>query len=210
MYYIKSSSELMTVIPLGHYQSAWLFSLKMALLGLWTFAALTIILVKSVTYIITSWQLLRKQASRGCKDPPIYPCRASPGFGSLVELLAADRANMLCEYVEGRVSTVSEKEGRQVDTFIVRDIGGDKIFTSNPQNVKAVLATQFKEFELGKVRLQSLLPLLGSGIVSMLPLQVPSREIVTAKVHRRRGRLVPVAGFVEATVHQRTDWSVRP
>lgn len=147
----------------------------MALLGLWVFAALTIILLKPAAYIITSWQVLQKRRSRGCKDPPIYPCRASLGLGSLVELLAADRAKMLCEYVEGRVSTVCEKEGRQVDTFIVRDIGGDKIFTSNPRNVKAVLATQFKEFELGKVRRESLLPLLGSGIVSMLPLQVTSR-----------------------------------
>lgn len=164
-----------TLTPLGHYQSAWLFNLRMALLGLCAFAALTIILWMPASYIITSWQLLRKKASRGCKDPPIYPCRASLGLGSLVELLAADRAKMLCEYVEGRVSTVCEKEGRQVDTFIVRDIGGDKIFTSNPRNVKAVLATQFKEFELGKVRRESLLPLLGSRIVSMLPLQVTSR-----------------------------------
>ncbi|KAJ6179432.1 hypothetical protein N7519_009893 [Penicillium mononematosum] len=56
------------------------------------------------------------------------------------------------------------QENRYVTTFSIRNLGRTHIFTIDPKNIQAVLATQFKDFELGSVRQISMHPLLGTGI----------------------------------------------
>lgn len=61
---------------------------------------------------------------------------------------------------------VSRTEGRHVTTFKYGAVGSSKIFTMDPKNIQAVLATQFEDFEIGPHRIGNFMPLLGSGIVS--------------------------------------------
>ena len=49
-------------------------------------------------------------------------------------------------------------------TFLLRLLGQTIIVTIEPENVKTVLATEFKSWELGEERKQMLMPLLGEGI----------------------------------------------
>jgi hypothetical protein len=79
--------------------------------------------------------------------------------------LAADKAKALPALAEQRVQTISDIENRNVTTFIIRNLGRDLYFTVDPKNIQAVLATQFKDFELGEIRRRSVHPLLGTGIV---------------------------------------------
>ena len=50
-----------------------------------------------------------------------------------------------------------------VDTFQARAIGTLAVFTRHPENIKAMIATQFDDFDIGK-RQQVFRPLLGFGI----------------------------------------------
>lgn len=63
---------------------------------------------------------------------------------------------------------MSTREKRMVTTFRIRQMGSEIVFTCDPQNVQAMLATKFKDFELGPGRRHTLLPLLGAGIVSTI------------------------------------------
>lgn len=49
-------------------------------------------------------------------------------------------------------------------TWRQQNIGTEFHITSDPENIKAILATQFKEFELGPQRYNVFAPLLGRGI----------------------------------------------
>ncbi|KAL1954677.1 hypothetical protein VTO42DRAFT_829 [Malbranchea cinnamomea] len=50
------------------------------------------------------------------------------------------------------------------DTFVSSFFGRPMVITRDPENIKAILATQFEEFSLGEARYNSLAPFLGDGI----------------------------------------------
>jgi len=128
------------------------------------FAAAALVL-QIIRVLVNSWQHARKARSLGCGSLPRYPCSDFLGIGNLKASLAADKANIVPQLSENRVQTISNIENRYVTTFIIRNLGRDLHFTIDPKNIQAVLATQFKDFELGEVRRRSIHPLLGTGIV---------------------------------------------
>jgi hypothetical protein len=72
------------------------------------------------------------------------------------------------EYVRETQNIVSKQEGRAVSTLqFRRPIWKYDYFTSDPKNIQAILALQFKEFGLGDARNGNFEPLLGHGIVSI-------------------------------------------
>lgn len=127
------------------------------------FAAAALVL-QIIRVLVNSWQHARKARSLGCGSLPRYPCSDFLGIGNLKASLAADKANIVPQLSENRVQTISNIENRYVTTFIIRNLGRDLHFTIDPKNIQAVLATQFKDFELGEVRRRSIHPLLGTGI----------------------------------------------
>jgi hypothetical protein len=131
------------------------------------FAAAALVL-HIIRLLFISWQQSRKAKSLGCEAVPLYPCKDPLGIGTLRESLAADRQNTLPELAMDRVAAISEKEHRLVTTFVLRNLGRNNIFTIDPKNIQAMLATQFKDFGLGAARSISLHPLLGTGIVGLL------------------------------------------
>lgn len=115
---------------------------------------------------LASWQHARKARTLGCGSLPLFPSKDPLGIDNLKQSLAADKEKVLPRLSERRVQIVSDQENRYVTTFILRNLGRDHVFTIDPKNIQAVLATQFKDFGLGAVRQDSLHPLLGNGIVS--------------------------------------------
>lgn len=137
----------------------------MALSFLLGFAAAAILL-QVIRIAVNSWQHSRNAQKLGCGNVPSYPCKDPLGIDTLKQGLAADKAKLIPELAEKRTKVISEQENRYVTTFSIRNLGRTHISTIDPKNVQAILATQFKDFELGVFRRYSLHPLLGTGVVS--------------------------------------------
>ncbi|KAJ5373277.1 Cytochrome P450 E-class CYP52 [Penicillium concentricum] len=127
------------------------------------FAAAALVL-QVIRMAFNSWQHSRNAKRLGCGSVPMYPGKDPFGIDNLKQSLVADKANLIPELAEKRVKVISEQENRYVSTFSFRNLGRTHISTVDPKNVQAILATQFKDFELGPVRQISMHPLLGTGI----------------------------------------------
>ncbi|KAJ5438722.1 uncharacterized protein N7458_009720 [Penicillium daleae] len=117
-----------------------------------------------IRMVLASWQHSRKARALGCGSLPLLPCKDPLGIATLKQSLAADKEKLFPELSARRIDIMSEQEGRYVTTYVLRSLGRDLMFTTDPKNIQAMLATQFKDFQLGEVRAHSMHPLLGSGI----------------------------------------------
>ncbi|KAJ5105508.1 Cytochrome P450 [Penicillium alfredii] len=126
--------------------------------------AVAAVVLHFVRVLVTSWIHARKARELGCGSLPLFPCKDPFGVDNLKETLAAVGEKRLPELGERRLRVISDQENRYVTTYRIRNLGRMHIFTVDPKNIQAVLATQFKEFELGEARRRSIHPLLGTGI----------------------------------------------
>ncbi|OJD28967.1 cytochrome p450 [Diplodia corticola] len=131
-------------------------------LGLWAIAAY--VLYVAIAAVTKSRQRARRARELGCKPAPIFSAWDVLGIQTVRNLLKADREKRLPEYSEERIATVSAREGRLVTTMRHVIAGEESFFTIEPRNIQAILATQFKDFELGERRNGNFQPLLGHGI----------------------------------------------
>ncbi|EGX89124.1 Cytochrome P450 [Cordyceps militaris CM01] len=100
----------------------------------------------------------RRASALGCG--PVYRRQGKLPF-SVDQTYKAFRALQDNEFLNLEVTTHQDL-GRS--TFTQPNLGRDLLMTTDPENVKALLATQFKDFGLGPMRLKILEPLLGLGI----------------------------------------------
>jgi hypothetical protein len=108
---------------------------------------------KLVAYI----EAVRFSKAHGCKPVPKYPQSETVlGWELTQEVIKAKEDKRLLECDRQR----HLKNG---DTFKMTVMGVKVIATNDPENVKALLATNFKDFGLG-YRLRSMGALFGSGI----------------------------------------------
>lgn len=131
--------------------------------------AVAAVVLQVIRLALASWHHSRKAKSLGCGNLPIFPGKDPLGINNLKQTLAADKEGLVPQLTEKRVEIISEQENRYVTTYIIRNLGRNHVFTIDPKNIQALLATQFKDFELGQVRHASMHPLLGTGIVSHVP-----------------------------------------
>ncbi|KAF2450153.1 cytochrome P450 52A12 [Karstenula rhodostoma CBS 690.94] len=102
----------------------------------------------------------------GCEPAPVEP-RADPfALINLVKTMWAHGNNRILEYLQGTFENTSSHVNRTVYTYETDFLGDKVLFTCDPKNIQAMLATQFKDFELGQIRTGSFAPLLGHGIFS--------------------------------------------
>ena len=109
-----------------------------------------------------SWQRRsRIIKEHGCKPYAKYPHK-DPFFG--LDLFKANvklsREGGLWQEVERRYQRINGG----VNTFSQLLLGEEVINTAEPENIKAMLATQFKDFELTPRRKESFQPVFGHGI----------------------------------------------
>lgn len=138
----------------------------MALSLILTLAAAALAL-RAVWYLLTTWHHARNADKNGCGAIPTYP---SDYFGikNLRQAIDADKEKLLPRMWERRMREMQDIHGRYVTTFRINFLFSQSIFTVEPRNIQAMLATQFKDFELGYRRREVLHPLLGTGIVCSL------------------------------------------
>lgn len=139
-------------------------------LPLWVIVPIVLAFYKTISIIVSKRRHAARAHELGCKPPPKWPDKPWDPLGivSVRHLQKADREKRLPPYAIERMEQMSELEGRVVTTMELSQLGKTMFFTSDPKNIQAILAHQFKDFGLGSTRRANFLPLLGSGIVSVL------------------------------------------
>lgn len=119
-----------------------------------------------ILFVFSSRRHARKARSLGCEKVPFYAGQDPFGIYTLLETLDAAKNKLLPPLAEGRIAFLSHQYGRYVSTFLMRQAGRENLFTADPRNIQAMLATQFKDFGLGDMRRNVAYPVVGHGIVS--------------------------------------------
>ena len=125
-------------------------------------ALVTLYVVQAlVSTFMASWRYARRAAEFGCKPPPQRREKLPLGLDYIWALMKADREYRLPQ----EILKTYQETGHT--TFAQHLLGTENIITSDPKNVQAVLALQFKDFELGERRRKNFYPLLGEGIFTL-------------------------------------------
>ncbi|KAF7590701.1 hypothetical protein BBP40_002537 [Aspergillus hancockii] len=131
----------------------------------WIIAILTATIGARLLLSIGSiWRHACKARRLGCQKAPLYPAKDPFGISNLLDTVNADTEKLLPELAERRIDRLSRQHGRYVSTFRVRQGARENFFTADPQNIQAMLATQFNEFGLGDMRRKVAAPMVGHGI----------------------------------------------
>ncbi|KAJ7055990.1 cytochrome P450 monooxygenase pc-3 [Mycena amicta] len=100
------------------------------------------------------WKDRRAARQNGAPMPPVVPLSS---IGGLDFLFAKRDAEFPAEFVGSRAQELGS-------TFNIRILFQNRVFTSEPENIKAILATEFNTFEKGAQFRTVAEPLLGSGV----------------------------------------------
>ncbi|GAP92275.1 putative cytochrome P450 52E1 [Rosellinia necatrix] len=98
-----------------------------------------------------------RAALLGCRPAPRYPARDLLGLRYMFETAASLRGNVMLQ----RRAQVLATAGHTFVHGIFPD-WADCVTTDEPENVKAVLATRFADWNLPAIRIKSFLPVLGA------------------------------------------------
>lgn len=129
-------------------------------------AGVAFIVYQVITLIIHYQRQSAKAREWGAKRAPVMFKKDYLGIYNVREMLEADAAKVMPEFQIGRYEDICRREGRNVSTFeIIMPPGKTHFVTVEPENLKAILATQFKDFGLPEVRISDFIPMLGRGIV---------------------------------------------
>lgn len=113
---------------------------------------------KIFSSLLRSYKNRQFAKAHGCLPAPYAP---SPylGFGTWWQVIQAARASRHVQYITARYQHGITWQGKIA--------GAPAIGTIDPENIKAILATSFKDFDLGPGRRKSFFPLLGDGIFTL-------------------------------------------
>jgi len=122
----------------------------------WAFASYVI-------YSIVSALLVRRQnAAKArelkCEEPVFQKNRWPMGIDNIVRAIKADKEKLF------PVDQIKRTVDVGAITYGFSIFGAPAVFTADEKNIQAVLATQFKDFDLGVRRIGNFWPLLGGGI----------------------------------------------
>jgi cytochrome P450 len=132
-------------------------------------AIVSYIIYVLVNHLIRSRSRTRRAIALGCDTPPTVFCLDPFGFGNVRNLLKADSEKRLPDWLLDRTEQLQKENGNTATTIRAKAPPGKwNYFTSEPDNIKAILAAQFNDFSLGEARTLNLEKLLGVGIVSLL------------------------------------------
>ena len=79
-------------------------------------------------------------------------------------MLDADKKKLFPNMMVDRHQLMSKLHGRECSTFTFDVLGQRILFTSDPKNIQAMLATQFDDFDLGQLRRDNMIATVGDGI----------------------------------------------
>lgn len=96
--------------------------------------------------VLTSHRRAARAREWGCDKPRQQALRLPLGIDKVRAAIAADQRKHFLQFLVAQ----AEQVGRW--TFMYRIFGTEVITTHEPQNIQALLATQFGTFELGEQR----------------------------------------------------------
>ena len=99
-----------------------------------------------------------QQKKMGCQPPKVLQHCVPFGLDLIYELFRADRDKVLPEYLKERFA----RAGAAIYSYEI--LNRTTIFTIDPENLQAILSTQFQGFSLGITRRANFSPFLGHGI----------------------------------------------
>ncbi|KAJ5121706.1 Cytochrome P450 E-class CYP52 [Penicillium atrosanguineum] len=114
--------------------------------------------------VYSTWRHAQKSHRLGCGEVPLYSSQDPFGLSTLFETLEAAREKLLPHLAERRMALLSLQHDRYVSTFRLCQAGRENLFTADPKNIQAMLATQFNDFSLGDMRRNVAEPVVGHGI----------------------------------------------
>lgn len=127
-------------------------------------SALVVILVACllayfiIAKVVSSIEGYRFARANGCKEPAKYPqSERIIGYANFKEQVAMSKAKMMLPTGLKRFREI----GR--NTYSIVSMGQKLVATIEPENIKAILATNFNDFGIG-LRMRAFGPLLGQGI----------------------------------------------
>jgi len=116
-------------------------------------------LLYTIVTSVSLWQQRRAfKRAHGALDAPQLPQKGFYGISTFRENFAAVKEHRLLEWFRQRFVTVGS------NTVQLEILGRQVISTCEPENLKTILALDFKKWRLSNVRTTSFWPLLGEGI----------------------------------------------
>jgi hypothetical protein len=141
-----------------HRRPARSFTRRVTMLAIYLLsAAVAVIVYSSISTISTRRHHAAAAEKLGCKPAPIEHWPDPFALVNLVRTMWALRNNRILDYMRSTFDDTSA--GKTVSTYETKILGDKVIFTCDPRNIQAMLATQFKDWELGQVRRGSFAPL---------------------------------------------------
>ncbi|KAK5046196.1 hypothetical protein LTR84_008653 [Exophiala bonariae] len=126
-------------------------------------AAIGLVAASFCYYFLSSFISCRRHARRaralGCLPTTQRPHRFPLGLDLVWALIQADRDHIVPTHLLDVYHELGDKA-----TWVQNAFGSTAYFTADPLNIKALLATQFQDFELGSQRRGTFFPMLGNGI----------------------------------------------
>jgi len=123
----------------------------------WSLTAYAVYLL--TTLLVTQYKRAIAAKARGCLPAPTFPSPDPAGITNVVRPIQANNAGRLLSHINGRFATTTKQEAREVFTFQAHIMRNWLFVTCDPKNIQALLATQFKDFELGPIRFGTFAPL---------------------------------------------------
>lgn len=117
------------------------------------------VLYKTAFFLARRFSNAKKAKQLGCLPAPVYPSPDPLGIKPVMDIIKSNTVGKLPEHLIWRFDNSSRKEGRPVYTFYGQFLRAPFFNTMDPKNIQALLATQFKDFELGAIRLGTFGPL---------------------------------------------------
>ncbi|CAG8953736.1 hypothetical protein HYFRA_00006626 [Hymenoscyphus fraxineus] len=106
------------------------------------------------------WRAFEKWGDeRGCGKPPVYPNILPWGLERYkIAFTGTKGIDILEDTIRSRYTKIG------APTHRLYNVGRTLIHTSTPENIQALLATNFQDYELGAARTKNLSDLIGNGI----------------------------------------------
>ncbi|KAK4494803.1 hypothetical protein PRZ48_014159 [Zasmidium cellare] len=124
-------------------------------------ATCLVILYNIVNNLFTRYQQGKKAKQWGCQAVPTEPTRWPFGIDILLKVIEADKEQRLPDYIVDRFNKI----GRY--TWKANILGASNIVTAEPRNIQAILATQFNDFKMSKIREKNFKLFLGRSIFTV-------------------------------------------
>jgi len=165
-------------------------------------AGVTFLVYQIASLILQHRHRTIKARELGCKRAPRLPCADPFGIQNAMLLIKADSQKRMPEYQIERSEEMCQREGRVCSTYeAIMPPGKTHFVTSEPENVKAILATQFKDFGLPYLRIADFNPMLGLGIVRLINSITLNMLLILIVVCFQWRALGTLESFTQTSIH---------